>query len=447
MTIKLLAKHGIYTANTIVTLDAPTEAGLVAAKLATTDLTGGVPYVAPPAPQNQRFPVLVEVDPAGNSVAVVSSQNGQQLSIGTSGGAAMSTALPTYSKALAELAAGVGSADVAILGDSLSVGQFAESTAYPNASTASLARLLAAQTGGTDNTFFGGIQLGNFDINNFLASDSRVTQGAGTAWQTARLGATVLGTSFSWLGTGTGAPLTFSPTDPWDTVDVYYVANTGYGSCAISGSVTGSFDSNATLAVNSLQLTKAQGVGSLTFTPTNETHIVGINFYSKSVPRLNFLKTGAGSSASANWVDNSAVYKSQQALPKLMATKRIHLWLVQIGTNDMLTSVPVATYKTNMQTLIDNLKRSATNVNGGDVVLVVPPPIPTVTAAIQASFREAIYALAETNRLLVVDNYVDFVSATYGASKGWYSTVQNVHLNATGYIELASNIRKSLGLK
>lgn len=451
MTVKLLAKHGIYPANTIVTLDAGTEAGLIAAKLATTDQTGGVAYVAPPAPPNQRYPLVVEVDPGGNSVAVVNSQNGQPLSIG-SASAALSTALPTYSKALAELAAGIGSAEVAIVGDSLSVGQFAESTVFPNAAAASLARLLAASTGGTDNATFGGIQIGDTSIANMIASDSRFSQGAGNAWQTARLGAVVsFGTTLSYLpgGTPVGAPLTFTPTEPWDTVDIHYISNTSYGSVAVSGAVTGTITSTAALDVKVLTLTKAHGLGAVTLTPTNENHILGVNCYSKSVPRLNFLKMGAGSSTSANWTDNTAVYKAQQALQKYMAAKRVHLWIVQLGTNDEVTSVPVADYKTNMQTLITNLKRSDTNVNGGDVVLCVPPPIPfgRISEAIQASYREAIYALAETNRLLVVDNYVAFVSPTYGAGKGWYSATESLHLKASGYAECAANIKKSLALK
>lgn len=48
MTIRLLVNHAGYAANSIVDLDAATEAGLVAAKLASTDITGGV-YVLDPA--------------------------------------------------------------------------------------------------------------------------------------------------------------------------------------------------------------------------------------------------------------------------------------------------------------------------------------------------------------------------------------------------------------
>jgi len=61
MTIKLLAAYGPYPINSIVTLDAGTEAGLIAANQATSTLTGGVPYTAPRG-QKQYLPVMVEVD-------------------------------------------------------------------------------------------------------------------------------------------------------------------------------------------------------------------------------------------------------------------------------------------------------------------------------------------------------------------------------------------------
>jgi hypothetical protein len=47
MTIKLLCGRGKFPAGAIVTLDAGTEAGLIAANQASADLTGGMKYVEP----------------------------------------------------------------------------------------------------------------------------------------------------------------------------------------------------------------------------------------------------------------------------------------------------------------------------------------------------------------------------------------------------------------
>lgn len=83
MTVRLLADYKQYPVNTIVTLDAGTEAGLVAAKLADTNLAGGVQYV-PPVMPNQRYPAQIEVDPAGNTIGVVGA-DGKVIRPGSSG--------------------------------------------------------------------------------------------------------------------------------------------------------------------------------------------------------------------------------------------------------------------------------------------------------------------------------------------------------------------------
>jgi hypothetical protein len=77
MTIKLLAAYDIYPQNAIVTLAAGTEAGLIAARLASATLTGGVTYVAPAVPpviNNARVStsggVSTIIDDAGNVVNV-----------------------------------------------------------------------------------------------------------------------------------------------------------------------------------------------------------------------------------------------------------------------------------------------------------------------------------------------------------------------------------------
>ena len=92
MTIRLLAAYGEYPINAIVTLGAGTEAGLVAAKLASTDTTGGTPYV-PPVPQRQRWPVMSETNPVTGGIEFASGDV-EPRSIGArvvSGGVAVST--------------------------------------------------------------------------------------------------------------------------------------------------------------------------------------------------------------------------------------------------------------------------------------------------------------------------------------------------------------------
>lgn len=65
MTIRLLTPYDKYPVNAIVTLDAGTEAGLIAAKMASSDTTGGTAYAAPVAP-GYTAPAQLSVDASGN---------------------------------------------------------------------------------------------------------------------------------------------------------------------------------------------------------------------------------------------------------------------------------------------------------------------------------------------------------------------------------------------
>lgn len=72
MTIKLLTPRGVIPINAVITLDAATEAALVADKVATTDLTGGTVWagVKNPAspPAGQAYPDASSVSGAGNTL-------------------------------------------------------------------------------------------------------------------------------------------------------------------------------------------------------------------------------------------------------------------------------------------------------------------------------------------------------------------------------------------
>ncbi|MYM25776.1 hypothetical protein GTP46_24415 [Duganella sp. FT135W] len=87
MTVRLLCAHGRYPQNAIVTLSSATEAGLVAAQMASADLTGGVPFFyriipSPPVAALAGGAVSLRT----NEQATVSVPEGQQLLV--TGGAA-----------------------------------------------------------------------------------------------------------------------------------------------------------------------------------------------------------------------------------------------------------------------------------------------------------------------------------------------------------------------
>lgn len=78
MTIRLLCAYSIYPANAIIVYDTGTEAGLVAAKMASTDLTGGTPYVPPAAISAKPIAVSVDIDGRTKRYAMPSTKGAQK---------------------------------------------------------------------------------------------------------------------------------------------------------------------------------------------------------------------------------------------------------------------------------------------------------------------------------------------------------------------------------
>lgn len=83
MTVKLLTPRGDYPAGALYTNTAATEAALVAAKEATTDLTGGISW--PPPGQPQVVPVTATRDPATGVTTLQA--GGEAVSVGERYGA------------------------------------------------------------------------------------------------------------------------------------------------------------------------------------------------------------------------------------------------------------------------------------------------------------------------------------------------------------------------
>ena len=348
---------------------------------------------------------------------------------------------------------GLNNVNVGIIGDSLSVGQFAFSSNsglpwyYGGSASYSLAALLANEKAGNDDNTWGGAQCGENSVYNETLFDSRLQQGSGNPWQTWQLGVKVIAAGFDYASSGIGAPLSFTPNNPWDSVDIYWIQNTGYGSMSIQANgISKTLNSNAPLGLASSTLSKNHGLDTLTITPTNENHIVGLNFYSKTKPSMNFLRLGCGNSTSVQWANSSMNWTSIPALQKIMSTNRVHLWVIQLGANDQIQVGlgGLSNYSSNIQTLINTLKFDPSkNPNGGDVVLMVSPPINTyghASLATNSQYRQSIYSLALLNNLYVLDNYDYLVNFNVANSLGWYSVSNNIHESSIGYQAVINNI-------
>lgn len=98
MTIRLLCAYDKYPANAIVTLDAGTESGLVAAKMADTNLAGGTAYTAPAAPSTKvgGAPQFL-YDPTSGDVVGIKDADGGETYFNATAVSWASATYPVYS--------------------------------------------------------------------------------------------------------------------------------------------------------------------------------------------------------------------------------------------------------------------------------------------------------------------------------------------------------------
>ena len=109
MTVRLLAAWGIYPANAIISIDSATESGLVAAKFADTNLTGGTVYQASAnnSPDNNQSEILrpaglLRTVIMGDSMTAGASSNGSITSL-TRANNIVTLTLTTHGRGTGEL--------------------------------------------------------------------------------------------------------------------------------------------------------------------------------------------------------------------------------------------------------------------------------------------------------------------------------------------------------
>jgi hypothetical protein len=146
------------------------------------------------------------------------------------------------------------------------------------------------------------------------------------------------------------------------------------------------------------------------------------------------------SSATAAWLVNGSQGVGSDpvtgSLPFSFDLFPPDLSIISFGMNEFLQHIPVATYKTNMQTIITKAKTF------GDVLLGVPVPNDDTTGTpLQGAYAAALYDLADTNDVALLDLSDRMVSfAASAALMNWPT-----HPNATGYWDMAEATYQAIG--
>jgi lysophospholipase L1-like esterase len=134
--------------------------------------------------------------------------------------------------------------------------------------------------------------------------------------------------------------------------------------------------------------------------------------------------------------------------PQIANTAGTNLTILGLGTNDALrdptssNGASPAQYSTQLQSIITAIKASS------ELMLIAPPPIGNYfdAAAGMAPYSDAIYTLAESNNLRVLDMYDRWVSYT-DARNGNLISTDTTHPSVTGYYDYREAVLALIGVK
>jgi lysophospholipase L1-like esterase len=340
------------------------------------------------------------------------------------------------------VASNSGTKRVLLIGDSITYGIDAEGSGSPNTlnRSGSYGRYLADILTANDLPATWGNFLGAGGLTttgNVTTSDPRLAFGTGWIVYTPGAVGCAGGEPFRCDNPNTGS-LGFTPTTAFDSIVVQYIAGTGNGTFTVkvdAGSVLATVNSNATpgvvttariatpLATGTVNIQR-NGTGASIF-------ICGVSCYDSTKSELQVLNAGIPSGTAGTAVTTGNSYSATNGRLQSFTSWDADLSIIMLGVNDIFTGVPLATYITQMQTIITN------QLATGDVLLMIWPPTAdsNVSVASQLPFRQAIADLATANGLACVDIPARWGSYEAGQSAGFYASV--THPNKTGYSDIA----------
>lgn len=406
---------------------------------ATLDLTGGTPYVPPPV-VNTRMPAQLELGP-----------NGEVVRIAAAGGGVGSlplpgrVQLPKWRAAVAKMrSGGAVTPKLAILGSSTVAGHGAGTRA--NSFVARLAQLLNANFApATSGGLFGGSYSSLPTLTGF---DSRVVAGTGWVATTAPSNDSPLG-SFSFKNTAnTTGLLQFTPTEPFNIIDVYVkkTANVGTISVSIDGGTTALASSGPGAGGSADELGFFRGVagtvGNHTVTlkataqGTDGVEVYAIRTYSNQTRAIDVFQWAHSGGTAENFLANpgnkpwTAYNQMNRYAPDLA--------LFVVASNVWTSAQPMDTFKNQMQSLISRLKETS------DVGLIsgIPTQASAVPLSTQQMYVDAAQELAAINRIPFLDNWRRFGNWEQANDNGLMFDAG--HMNPAGHFDFAAPTAKMI---
>lgn len=360
------------------------------------------------------------------------------------------TCLPNWRKAKAGIRTGVANSRILCIGDSTTFSMFSNANSFGGSQTGDLMHnsypqrlcdyLNAARINATSNSFSGGGYSGNSGVVRSGANiDARLT--FGTNWTVDNFIAETLGGGYLKNAPGVGT-LSFVPTVNTDTMNVWYVQFPSLATFTLDVNGTGTTTINPS-GTSSTQTTSIVGsLGGNTYniaysnaSGTLNILILALEAYNSAVKSVQVWNCGCPSLKTGDMLG-----AAPQSAVVFMQTIPAGLNIINLGINDWDNGVAVATYQSNLTTIV-----AAAKANGGDVILVCPTPSnPNLGASVatQLTFINAIFAVGAATNSVVVNWFDRMQSQALGQPQGWY--YDGAHSTSYGYADMGDLIASPL---
>jgi lysophospholipase L1-like esterase len=236
----------------------------------------------------------------------------------------------------------------------------------------------------------------------------------------------------------TGADtLAFTPTDSWDTADIYFAKGgvSGVSNVNINGGSTlGSLSTSGATSVGKLTVTGTAGVNTLNIVwVSGSVWPLVIDCYLSTAHKARVLGCGNSGATSTSYCNQSQGF----AAPQMMTALNPKLTILNIGINDWETGVALSTYSANMQSMITKILAQ------GDCILMGPNSTGNVASeATQLTYIQAIRQLAFNNNIPMIN--IRSVLGAYATANSAGYMYNNLHPSTTGYAIIASAIAAKL---
>lgn len=349
--------------------------------------------------------------------------------------------LPHFAAGVASVRAGTTPGPVVIMGDSTTMGAGSGSPGLTGARALSYPAVLASLLNGYVTTWDGsmiGDQGSQGAGTAFATYDTRWTTGAG--WD-ASCALASLGACTFHFATGAASSLTFTPLQTFDTVTIWYKQIAGNGSFTTNIDSAASLGTTNTAGATLLQTVTYSGLSprgthTLKINAANDgiLDIVAIKTHDSTIAALDLMPAGFYGSKVAG---NAGVSGATAPMNVLTALAPI-LTIVCLTINDSNAPTAIASYTTDLQTIITTAKAS------GDVILMtgVPSNTTQATNGTLAQFVAVNQALAQSNGVTLID--LTRIFGSYAQMNPIIPYFDTLHPTKNGYLYIADIVFRVL---